>query len=108
MPLAPEGSLRTLVAEYCPGPFYMGWHLYERKRRSCHNHDWTDWGWLDQGGPWPHVEAIYKMLVALGRAPPVPQRYSDEFSEWFGKTFPKGIRVRIGYCCYEFVRVLRR
>ena|GEM_PF-4808010 len=107
MPIAPKGSLRTLVAEYCPGPFYMGWHLYERERRDRRNHDYG-WGWLNYGGSWPHIEAIYEMLVGLGHKPPVPQRYSDDFSEWFGKTFPKGIRVRIGYFCYEFVRVIRR
>lgn len=36
-----------LIAEYCPGPLYMGWHIYlrdtpERQRRN----DDGSWGWL--------------------------------------------------------------
>ncbi len=36
-----------LIAEYCPGPFYMGWHLYLRDNNLVHqpNKDGT-WGWL--------------------------------------------------------------
>lgn len=36
-----------LIAEYCTGPFYMGWHLYlrESKGRQKRNAD-GEWGWL--------------------------------------------------------------
>lgn len=36
-----------LIAEYCTGPFYMGWWLYlrEHKQKNKRNSD-GDWGWL--------------------------------------------------------------
>jgi hypothetical protein len=36
-----------LIAEYCPGPFYMGWHLYLREHvdKRTRNAD-GEWGWL--------------------------------------------------------------
>ena len=36
-----------LIAEYCPGPFYMGWHLYirESKEKQKPNADGR-WGWI--------------------------------------------------------------
>lgn len=39
--------IKYLIAEYCPGPIYMGWHLYLRdhKEKQRQNDD-GDWGWI--------------------------------------------------------------
>lgn len=34
-----------LIAEYCPGPFYMGWHVYLREQRTGAN-KYGEWGWI--------------------------------------------------------------
>ncbi len=38
---------RYLIAEYCSGPFYMGWWLYlrESKHKQVRNRD-GGWGWI--------------------------------------------------------------
>lgn len=40
-------QIRYLIAEYCGGTFYMGWHLYLRdsRERQKRNADGS-WGWL--------------------------------------------------------------
>ncbi|GAG99174.1 unnamed protein product [marine sediment metagenome] len=35
-----------LVAEYCRGPFYMGWHLYLRENRVFMQNLDGGWGWI--------------------------------------------------------------
>lgn len=35
-----------LIAEYCPGPFYMGWHLYLRENRVFKRNRDGGWGWI--------------------------------------------------------------
>ncbi|HEA67791.1 MAG TPA: hypothetical protein ENI07_13355 [Desulfobacterales bacterium] len=35
-----------LVAEYCRGPFYMGWHLYLRENRAMKRNQDGSWGWI--------------------------------------------------------------
>lgn len=35
-----------LVAEYCRGPFYMGWHLYLRENRVFRRNSNGGWGWI--------------------------------------------------------------
>lgn len=40
-------STLYLIAEYCPGPFYIGWHLYLRERRGKHERNSDgEWGWI--------------------------------------------------------------
>jgi len=39
---------RFLIAEYCRGPFYMGWHLYLRENRAFTPNSDGGWGWLSQ------------------------------------------------------------
>ncbi len=36
-----------LIAEYCRGPFYMGWHLYLRESTDFHTRNKNgSWGWV--------------------------------------------------------------
>ena len=35
-----------LIAEYCKGPFYMGWHLYLRDYRAFRRNKDDSWGWI--------------------------------------------------------------
>lgn len=43
----PDYRTRYLIAEYCDGPFYMGWHLYLRESRDAHQTNYDgDWGWI--------------------------------------------------------------
>lgn len=36
-----------LIAEYCRGPFYMGWHLYLRENREMQQRNADgSWGWI--------------------------------------------------------------
>ena len=37
-----------LIAEYCRGPFYMGWHLYLRENRILKRNKDGGWGWIRQ------------------------------------------------------------
>lgn len=55
---------KFLIAEYCRGPIYMGWHLYLRdsKGRQQRNMD-GDWGWLRRS--WKEASA-HKVLMQLG------------------------------------------
>jgi hypothetical protein len=55
---------KFLIAEYCGGPFYMGWHLYLRdtSQEATENAD-GDWGWIthpDRKGS--AVEDLFKKL----------------------------------------------
>ena len=63
-----------LVAEYCPGPFYMGWHLYLRESKAKQKRN-TDggWGWLQYGpsqrlnSPEGHpAKAVFDALGIVG------------------------------------------
>jgi len=92
-----------ILAEYCPGPFYMGWWLYERDRNDGSINDWDGWGWLQSA---ERQEKVYNLCCAMGcKDLPKPVRYSDEFAEAFGKRFPKGIsvsRIKKGFTCGDY------
>jgi len=53
-----------LIAEYCRGPFYMGWHLYLRENMAFNrrNRD-GGWGWIRR--PAEDFDVI-KCLWSLG------------------------------------------
>lgn len=40
--------MKYLVAEYCPGPIYMGWHMYLRDYRAFRRNKDGGWGWIRQ------------------------------------------------------------
>lgn len=54
-----------LITEYCPGPFYMGWHLYLRdsKGRQQRNADGS-WGWVR--GSSLRKSPAHEFLATLG------------------------------------------
>ncbi len=57
---------RYLLAEYCGGPFYWGWWLYERETNDGRS-NWGGWGWL-------HCEnqrrPVYDLLAGMKETPP--------------------------------------
>ena len=55
---------KFLIAEYCSGPFYMGWHIYLRDTngRQVRNAD-GGWGWLRKS--WQEKQA-HDFLRSLG------------------------------------------
>jgi len=84
----------TVLAEWCDGPFYMGWHLYLREHCDGRRNRDGDWGWLRGAGQEGFPCAVRDLLIELGHSPPPPtSRGSDAFAEWFAKTFPRGLRV---------------
>lgn len=50
-----------LVAEYCRGPFYMGWHLYLRENRTFRQNKYG-WGWIRR----IHEHPVESFLSSLG------------------------------------------
>lgn len=59
-----------LIAEYCAGPFYMGWHLYlrESRRLNRRNADGS-WGWTHRLGLHGAsvAKTVFKTLGIAGR-----------------------------------------
>jgi len=59
---------KFLIAEYCPGPFYMGWHLYLRENRAPKPNADGGWGWvrgLRRDPIGPALSAV-KFLKSIG------------------------------------------
>lgn len=81
-----------LLAEYCPGPFYYGWWLYERNTNDgrCNALTRNGWGWLGYENELEHVRDL---CVSMGYSPPPVVHWSQDFAEWFAATFPGGLRV---------------
>lgn len=84
----------TVLAEFCDGPFYGGWHIYLRESTNGSRNGDGDWGWERRAGQ--EGCRVHKLVADLGYAPPAEERYGDKFEEWFAKTFPWGIRVFVG------------
>lgn len=51
-----------LVAEYCKGPFYMGWHLYLRENRDFRRNKSGNWGWIRN----LHEHPVKDFLSSIG------------------------------------------
>jgi len=81
-----------LLAEECKAQFYMGWWLYVRDRNDGSKNDDGEWGWQRDEH---RLQAIEQFLRRLGEAPPPAERYSQALAEWFGRTYPGGLRVHI-------------
>ena len=108
---------KYLIAEYCEGPFYMGWWLYLRDRNDGSQNDdkWDRWGWLRcdcfYGRP---CRCVMSRIAALCRTlrvdVPDPFRGEQRLAEWFATTFPAGLRVERpeegGYRLLEIVKEL--
>ncbi len=104
-----ETPIFWIWAEYCSGPFYVGWWLYERehldftKKRPGRRHNKSgSWGWIRAGC---NIERVARLCLGLGHGDmPGVTRYGDAFAEEFNKRFPKGIKVRRvrGDCRHEY------
>jgi len=53
---------KFLVAEYCRGPFYMGWHLYLRENRTFRRNSDGGWGWIKR----VHEHPVENFLLSIG------------------------------------------
>ena len=54
-----------LIAEYCRGSFYMGWHLYLRENKAKHHRNADGgWGWIRHIGK--YSTAADPVLKELG------------------------------------------
>jgi hypothetical protein len=87
---------RYLIAEYCRGPFYMGWWMYARDRNDGSENTenrWERWGWLQSAEPWSDHAAAWKLCCDMGHEPPPVARYKQDFAEWFAGQFPAGLLV---------------
>lgn len=54
---------KYLIAEYCRGPFYMGWHVYlrdsaEKNKRNAGG----SWGWINRPGEDPWCSSFLRLL----------------------------------------------
>jgi len=55
-----------LVAEYCRGPFYMGWHIYIRDHRTFRRNIDGGWGWV-RTHTWSWMQdPVYRFLLSIG------------------------------------------
>ena len=92
----PVSKKRYLIAEYCQGPFYTGWWLYERETNDGRpNSGYDSWGWLKSTDAWSPQQKLRDLCVWMGHSPPAVAGYSDEFAEWFAGQFPNGLQVRV-------------
>lgn len=55
-----------LIAEYCRGPFYMGWHLYLRDYRPFRRNKDGSWGWIRLRGYSWRRDGVLKFLLSIG------------------------------------------
>lgn len=87
-----------ILAEYCHGPFYMGWHLYVRERTDGIPNADGGWGWCQSA---LSVERVRDLCLTMGyRDEDIPEvNYHSgsgkyhEFVDWFAYEFPLGVGV---------------
>ena len=85
-----------LLPEYCPGPFYMGWHLYVRQHDATRSDpDAYSCGWLFRRcGAY---KAAWRALWKAGWTLPDPG-YDRDFHDFEGavvRLFPAGLLVEV-------------
>jgi hypothetical protein len=91
-------SQYLLHAEYCAGPFYMGWWLYidpivdGRARYSKRFVDDGGSRWI-HGDPDGNTRRIVAIAKTLGVSLPEYHRYKDDTAEDFASAFPSGILI---------------
>ena len=84
-----------LVAEYCRGPFYMGWHLYLRENTAPKRNSDGGWGWV-RGMRYPIGTAysVVKFLKLIGITISGDGTTDDAGIAEFARRYPvKGRRV---------------
>lgn len=102
--------VRFCIAEYCPGPFYMGWWLYERETNDGRPN--TDgWGWMRSTASWSDQQELHALCQQMGHTPPPVARHTQDFAEWFAATFPSGLRVAVyedRETRYELIEIIHK
>jgi hypothetical protein len=103
-----EKETRYIVAEYCAGPFYSGWWLYEREHNDGRpNSGYDCWGWLQDDDAWSKKADVHRLCVGMGFAPPTIKRHSQNFAAWFADTFPAGLLVEKHDRDYRLITIVR-
>lgn len=93
-----------ILAEYCRGPFYMGWWLYLRESNDGRRNRDGEWGWLRDEFD---RRKVRDLCVSMGREPPEVTRHDQDLAEWFAGAFPAGLSVAIDeYRRYANARVV--
>lgn len=95
-PLKPREAF--ILAEYCGGPFYWGWWLYDRdtnngQMNQARPGEGAGWGWLKDASSSSRQNDVYELCRRIYEDPPKVARYKDQFAEWFATTFPCGLEV---------------
>lgn len=87
---------KYLIAEYCRGPFYMGWHLYLRDsaEKNKRNVDGS-WGWIRRP---EEDEFVQDYLGSLGITIRGDGTCDDDGIAQFARQFPLP-RQRVGGKC---------
>lgn len=94
--MAESTDQRYLLAEYNPCSLFYGWHLYERQTNDGRPNDGYDhWGWMRYTDPWSPQAKAQALCRRLGYDSPAVEGRSHHFAEWFARTFPNGILVRL-------------
>lgn len=92
----------VLIAEYCGGQFYMGWHLYYRQRADGSRNDDGEWGWIRRSSLLTH--RIGELLSKIDPQCPKIQYVNNAADEsrqwsvlvdWFAGRFPDGVPISI-------------
>lgn len=103
------------IAEYCAQWIYHGWWLYARETNDGRPNRGGYWGWMRSTDSWDAQAKLHALCRRMGHFPPPVRRYRDEFAEWFARTFPNGLRVRVVNEDaapederYELVEIVRR
>lgn len=87
---------RYLLAEFCAAEFYYGWWLYEREHNDGRpNSVGNYWGWLRDRNESSPQNRTRDLCVRMGHAPPPVEGCSQDFAEWFARTFPAGLEVQV-------------
>lgn len=85
-----------LLPEYCPGPFYMGWHLYVRQHDDARSDpNPYSCGWLFKR--FGAYRAAWRALREAGWILPDPDYDRDfhDFEAAFVRVFPAGLLVEV-------------
>ncbi len=92
--------MKTLIAEYNPATFYMGWHLYLRDRTDGSRNDDGEWGWIRRSSLLcvPLADFVRSINPAAPEVKHVLNTQDEisqwnRFTEWFAVEFPHGIEI---------------
>jgi len=94
--------VKFLVAEYCRGPFFMGWHLYLRDSKKFQLNDDGEWGWVRRVF---ENKPVMKFMASLGFPITGDGTCDDDGIAEFAKRYPENRVVGARQCGYPAVDV---